>query len=208
MVCYKCIYCQQKFIYKGNYTSHNKNIDKCKNKFEEQIAKYKKYTNEKLLYDYNNLVIDDLRHKCKFCDKNYNSYNGLKRHLLKTCPVKLKKNLCIAITKEKVCIKKQKIKLKNKLNNQNKYKKKPIPHALKRAVWNYWIGEIIGATKCLCCKTTTISQMNFHCGHIVAEAKGGKNEITNLKPICQPCNSSMKTENMNEFIESCGFAIL
>jgi hypothetical protein len=88
MVCYKCIYCQQTFIYKGNYVSHNKNIQKCKNKFEEQIIRYKKYTNEKLLYDYNNLIINESNYKCKFCYKNYNSYNGLKRHLLECCSTK------------------------------------------------------------------------------------------------------------------------
>ena len=41
--------------------------------------------------------------------------------------------------------------------------------------------------------------MSFHCGHIIAEAKGGETIVSNLKPICQNCNSSMGTTN-NYFI--------
>ena len=89
MVLYKCIYCQQKFIYKGNYVSHNKNINKCKIKLEESIDKYKTYTNEKLLNDLNNLILnDESKYKCKICDKIYNSYNSLKRHKLMQCNIK------------------------------------------------------------------------------------------------------------------------
>ena len=93
MVLYKCIYCRQTFIYKGNYTSHNKNINKCKLKLEEQITKYKTYTNEKLLNDLNNLILDESKYKCKDCDKIYNSYNGLKRHKLVSCNKKEEEEL-------------------------------------------------------------------------------------------------------------------
>lgn len=41
--------------------------------------------------------------------------------------------------------------------------------------------------------------MNFNCGHIQAEYKGGDQSIDNLKPICQSCNSSMGTQNMDDF---------
>jgi ribosomal protein S27E len=51
----------------------------------------------------------------------------------------------------------------------------------------------------MCCKSTDISQMSFHCGHIIAEAKGGKTIVSNLKPIC---NSSMGTTNMKDFMNS------
>lgn len=80
------------------------------------------------------------------------------------------------------------------------YKKKKIPIALKRKVWSKWIGEDIGKTKCLCCKLTDITQMNFSCGHIMAESKGGELNVDNLKPICASCNSSMGNQNMEEFI--------
>ena len=83
-----------------------------------------------------------------------------------------------------------------------KKKKKAIPATIKRLVWNTNIGEMIGKSKCLCCKSTDITQMSFNCGHIVAEANGGDTIVSNLKPICQNCNSSMGTKNMDEFMKS------
>ena len=38
----------------------------------------------------------------------------------------------------------------------SKYKKTTIPKALKIAVWNKYIGEEIGKSKCLCCNLTDI----------------------------------------------------
>jgi len=80
-------------------------------------------------------------------------------------------------------------------------KKQTIPKPLKKLVWNKYIGEEIGKTKCLCCKLTYITQLSFHCGHIISEKNGGEMEIDNLKPICQSCNSSMGIQNMDEFIK-------
>ena len=88
----------------------------------------------------------------------------------------------------------------NKTDEDKKYKKKPIPSALKRLVWNKWIGEELGKSKCLCCNVTDINQMSFNCGHIIAECNGGELILSNLKPICQNCNSSMGTMNMNDFM--------
>jgi len=78
-------------------------------------------------------------------------------------------------------------------------RKKTIPKSVKIAVWNKNIGEAIGKHKCLCCQNVDITQMNFHCGHIVAEANGGKVHVDNLLPICSKCNKSMGTQNLNEF---------
>ena len=79
-------------------------------------------------------------------------------------------------------------------------KKKAISSTIKKLVWNTNIGEEIGKSKCMCCKSTDITQMSFNCGHVVAEANGGETIVSNLKPICQNCNSSMGTKNMNEFM--------
>jgi hypothetical protein len=81
------------------------------------------------------------------------------------------------------------------------YKKKAIPATLKRLVWNANVGEAVGKTKCLCCRVTDITQLSFHCGHVVAESCGGETVLSNLKPICQNCNSSMGTTNMEEFMK-------
>jgi hypothetical protein len=83
--------------------------------------------------------------------------------------------------------------------------KKSIPATLKRKVWNKYIGEDIGKSTCLCCKLSTITQLSFNCGHIIAESKGGELKMDNLKPICQSCNSSMGTMNMDEYMLKFGF---
>jgi hypothetical protein len=83
-----------------------------------------------------------------------------------------------------------------------KTKKKPISATMKKLVWNTNIGESIGKAKCLCCNSTDITQLSFNCGHIVAEANGGDTIVSNLKPICQNCNSSMGTKNMEEFMKT------
>lgn len=69
-------------------------------------------------------------------------------------------------------------------------------------MWSYWIGENIGKTKCLCCNLSDITQMTFHCGHIIPVYNNGENSVTNLKPICQSCNSSMGSINMDDFMKS------
>jgi len=88
-----------------------------------------------------------------------------------------------------------------KKNISIKKKKKHIPKALKKLVWDTWIGPTVGCTKCLCCEHEEIRQIEFHCGHIISEAKGGENKVDNLKPICAQCNLSMGTMDMNEFKE-------
>jgi hypothetical protein len=90
-------------------------------------------------------------------------------------------------------------KKEKKENINKKYKKKSIPKTLKRLVWDKWVGKDIGTTKCLCCNHIEIRQIEFHCGHIIAESNGGETNVDNLKPICAQCNLSMKTMDMNEF---------
>jgi 5-methylcytosine-specific restriction endonuclease McrA len=80
-------------------------------------------------------------------------------------------------------------------------KKKAIPKALKRCVWDTYIGAEIGKTLCLCCQHVYIRQIEFHCGHVIPEDKGGETTIDNLRPICAQCNLSMGTQNMNEFMK-------
>jgi 5-methylcytosine-specific restriction endonuclease McrA len=89
-----------------------------------------------------------------------------------------------------------------KATTSSKKKKKPISATVKRLVWNANIGEEIGKSKCLCCHSTDITQLSFHCGHIVAESNGGELIVSNLRPICQNCNSSMGTKNMNDFMKT------
>ena len=91
---------------------------------------------------------------------------------------------------------------------QVKYKKKHIPSTLKRMVWDEYIGANIGNTKCMCCKTQDIRQIEFTCGHIIAEKEGGETNLKNLRPICSKCNLSMGIVNMTEFMSKYGFGKL
>jgi hypothetical protein len=83
-----------------------------------------------------------------------------------------------------------------------KYKKHPISSTLKRKVWDTHIGQTIGQHKCFCCNLTYITQLSFHCGHVIPESKGGDTKLSNLRPICQNCNSSMGTQNMYDFMKT------
>lgn len=87
----------------------------------------------------------------------------------------------------------------------NEYKKKNIPKTLRSDVWDRYIGLDIGRTKCLCCRRKNITQFDFHCGHVVAEVKGGNTNVDNLRPICSNCNLSMGVKNMNDFIREFGY---
>ena len=99
-------------------------------------------------------------------------------------------------------IKKEEIKEDKKEEIKKSVKKQTISATIKKLVWNMHIGEEIGKAKCVCCKSSYISQMSFHCGHIIAESKGGEMIVSNLRPICQNCNSSMGNKNMEEFMKT------
>jgi len=58
---------------------------------------------------------------------------------------------------------------------------------------------------CYCCKLEPITYGNFECGHNVAHANGGSDELSNLRPICRLCNSSMGTKNLEDFKQQQGF---
>ena len=81
-------------------------------------------------------------------------------------------------------------------------RRKGIPKHIKTLVWNKYIGASVNSTKCLSCREELISIRSFHCGHVIAEAKGGDSTINNLWPICAPCNSSMGTMSMNDFTKT------
>lgn len=80
--------------------------------------------------------------------------------------------------------------------------KSTISKALKVACWNQYIGAEKGQAKCICCNLQPITQHHFHCGHVVAEAQGGKTELSNLRPVCDICNLSMRTTDMRLFAQT------
>jgi len=96
-------------------------------------------------------------------------------------------------------------KLDKEKEELEKKKKAVIPKAVKTAVWELYIGPDIVKHRCLCCKKSYIKNTEFHVGHVISEKYGGTLEISNLRPICAPCNYSMSTDNMIEYIKKYGY---
>ena len=92
-------------------------------------------------------------------------------------------------------------------DNATKKTKRSIPKAIKTLVWNKYIGETKASSQCTCCEVTEIKNTHFHCGHVISESAGGTLEISNLRPICAPCNLSMGTQNMNTFKTTFGLGV-
>ncbi len=77
-------------------------------------------------------------------------------------------------------------------------KSRPIDKNTRMLVWQKYVGGKWEG-KCYCCKTRTIYADDFQVGHNKARAKGGKDHINNLRPICRPCNSSMGTMSIEAY---------
>ena len=77
-------------------------------------------------------------------------------------------------------------------------KRKTIPASVRNSVWNMYIGQDKAEGKCYVCKRT-IHIQEFEVGHNKAKAKGGTDSISNLKPICRGCNSSMGTTSIEVY---------
>jgi 5-methylcytosine-specific restriction endonuclease McrA len=77
-------------------------------------------------------------------------------------------------------------------------RRKSIPKAVKVIVWGKYIGSDKAEGKCYVCKRT-ISITDFDLGHNKAVSKGGGNNISNLRPICRTCNTSMQTTSIETF---------
>ena len=56
---------------------------------------------------------------------------------------------------------------------------------------------------CFCCKKILEALDDWHAGHIIAHANGGRDNVENLRPVCISCNLSMGTENMDDFKRRC-----
>lgn len=76
-----------------------------------------------------------------------------------------------------------------------------IPHTLRTLVWKTYASNIYLSSKCYCCRNNVISIDNFMCGHIESRLDGGSLDLDNLRPICNSCNTSMGSMNMNIFIK-------
>ena len=163
---------------------------------------------------------------CKHCNVIFSKNGNLQRHMNLYCkPLKdqnelelVKEQLNSVMNDNKALSTKIELlslenkKLKDELNKnivllakaRVPKPKDKIPLPLKNAIWNkYFEGTMFGT--CVCCKATPIHSTNFDAGHVKSEHLGGKVHIDNLRPICRTCNSSMGTQNMDDYMKKYGF---
>lgn len=79
-------------------------------------------------------------------------------------------------------------------------KRRPIDKNTRDAVWLKYMGNKVEG-KCYCCKIRTIHVMDFQVGHNKAVAKGGSDNVSNLRPICSSCNRGMGTMPIEKYRE-------
>ena len=78
-------------------------------------------------------------------------------------------------------------------------KKQIISKAFNISVLNKYIREEICNSNCLCYNITDITQLKFYNGNIILDSKDGTLQIDNFQSICDRCNKSLSTININEF---------
>ena len=201
-----CKFCKQEFLKKSTLTRHLETAKYC-NTGKEKISFDCSFCSKKLaskprLEYHTNICKARKKSESVKTDITLELMNQVQRMKLEIDELKQQviqqynnTNLAENVTEE--------IKEENKVETpvQQPYKKKAIPKSLKMLVWHTYIGKEVGLAKCLCCKNKEITQMDFDCGHVVAESLGGETSVNNMRPICTKCNRSMKAMNMNDFIE-------
>jgi len=80
--------------------------------------------------------------------------------------------------------------------------RRSIPKKIRGLVWKEYFGDSMSGN-CWCCKKNLEALDDWHAGHIVSHANGGKDGVSNLRPVCISCNLSMGTENMDDFKARC-----
>ena len=122
---------------------------------------------------------------CKRCGYKTTCKSNLLRHFnrKKLCPPtksdierhELQDEIHVSVVVSKV-IRKAGVKKVAAKKSAPKQKQR-IPVRIRELVWNTYIGKGCGASKCICCGENEITPFSFHCGHVVAEARGGSSTI-------------------------------
>lgn len=82
-----------------------------------------------------------------------------------------------------------------------KLTREKLPKDVRDQVWDRYVGATKTISKCYCCRWRPITYRDFEVGHNKAVAKGGKDHISNLRPICKQCNRSMGTMSIERYRE-------
>ena len=88
----------------------------------------------------------------------------------------------------------------NVLSDQSRQFRKTIPKRIKNQVWNHYIGKDKGIALCCVCRQKEIEKDEFTCGHVKSDNDGGTLKISNLRPICTACNTSMNSTHMRTYM--------
>ena len=80
--------------------------------------------------------------------------------------------------------------------------RRAIPKKIREMVWKAYHEDSMTGT-CWCCQSRVDALGHWHAGHIVSHAHGGKDNVSNLRPVGASCHLSMGTENMDAFKARC-----
>lgn len=129
-----------------------------------------------------------------------NSYNNTKNTKIITQQPRKPRQPRRNNTKKNAVIKSKSRLIKKIPSKKYKIIKKSIITGFNRGdIWEATYGTKKYTVNCVICKKNKITPSTFVKGHIIAKAKGGTNDLYNLRAICAECNSSMGTMNMNEY---------
>jgi hypothetical protein len=210
-----CKFCKQEFLKKSTLTRHLETAKYC-NTGKEKISFDCSFCSKKLaskprLEYHTNICKARKKSESVKTDITLELMNQVKSMRLEIDELKrqqqvirqqvIRQHINTNLTENENDTEEIKEEIKEETSVQQPYKKKAIPKSLKMLVWHTYIGKEVGLAKCLCCKNKEITQMDFDCGHVVAESRGGVTTVNNMRPICAKCNRSMKAMNMNDFIE-------
>jgi 5-methylcytosine-specific restriction endonuclease McrA len=84
-------------------------------------------------------------------------------------------------------------------------KKRVIPRSVRDVLWKSHFGTSPNGI-CKCCAMNPLEYTTFHAGHVVSQKNGGSDELSNLLPLCSPCNLGMGAMNIVSFQKKYGFA--
>jgi len=79
--------------------------------------------------------------------------------------------------------------------------KTAVPKVLRDRVWESKIGDKSKLGYCYCCKMP-LQFSEYHAGHKIARINGGTDDISNREVVCQCCNLSMGTKDMDTFCQN------
>jgi hypothetical protein len=201
-----CGYCDQSFMQKSNIDRHNKRFHVKQNEDIEH-EKLNKMIDDRIDDKIKHISNNALRHlNCTYCNMKCSKPSNKTRHENK-CSQKKIQELEATIERYDDYIdqlKKDNVN-KNKIRNRNGHR---ISAPLRTKIWNTYIGEHVGKSKCPCCKEINITQLNFDCGHIKSVNNDGKTNVNNIIPICGICNKSMGDQHLITFMEDNDFGDL